>query len=303
MTAPTDVTEPADVPEPADVTEPTPVPAARRRGPKRKSPWLHVFMIPFTILYISPLVFVVAVAVRPFDDVMRRGLAAVPRSLTLDGFTLAFGPATRNALLNSAVVTVSAVVATLFLASLSAYALSRFRIPFRRTILLTMLAGNLLPPQILLIPVAKITEGLGIYDSLLALIVVQVGFGLGFYTFVLHGFMRGIPGEVFEAAVMDGAGPVRSYLQIVLPLCRPPLAALGALATTWIFNDLIWAMTVLRTEAKFPITAALLNLQGGFVSQWNLVAAGSLIAAIPPAIVFFAFQRHFVSGLLVGSNR
>lgn len=285
---------------PLPVTATTP---PRRRGPNRRSPWLHVFMIPFTLLYISPLVFVASVAVRPFDDVMQRGLAAIPTSFSLDGFALAFGPATRNALLNSAIVTVTAVILSLFLASLCAYALSRFQIPYRRTILLTMLAGNLLPPQILLIPVAKITEGLGIYDSLLALIVVQVGFGLGFYTFVLHGFMRGIPREVFEAAVMDGAGPVRSYLQIVLPLCRPSLAALGALATTWVFNDLIWAMTVLRTETKFPITAALLNLQGGFISQWNLVAAGSIIAAIPPAIVFFAFQRHFVSGLLVGSSK
>ncbi|WP_277051284.1 ABC transporter permease subunit, partial [Ruania albidiflava] len=111
------------------------------------------------------------------------------------------------------------------------------------------------------------------------------------------------PAEVFEAAVIDGAGPVRIYAQVVLPLTRPALAALTALATTWIFNDLIFAMTVLRTETKFPITAALLNLQGGFVSQWNVVAAGSIIAAIPTAIVFFIFQKQFVSGLLVGTNK
>ena len=95
-----------------------------------------------------------------------------------------------GALSNSVIVTVCTVIAVLFLASLAAFALSRYRIPAGRAILLLMLAGNLLPPQILLIPVAKICELIGIYDTLFALIVVQVGFGMGFFTFVLHGFMR-----------------------------------------------------------------------------------------------------------------
>jgi len=89
----------------------------------------------------------------------------------------------------------------------------------------------------------------------------------------------------------------------VLPLCRPALAALAALATTWVYNDLIWAMTVLQTDTKFPITAALLNLQGGYSNSWNVIAAGSLVAAVPTAVVFFAFQKQFVSGLLMGSNK
>ena len=166
-----------------------------------------------------------------------------------------------------------------------------------------MLAGNLLPPQILLIPVSKICEMLGIYDHLFALIAVQVGFGMGFFTFVLYGFMRSLPDEMFEAAKIDGAGELRTYAVMVLPLCRPALAALAALESTWIFNDLLWALTVLRTDTKFPITAALLNLQGGYTTSWNVVAAGSLIAAVPTTIVFFAFQKHFVSGLLVGANK
>src|SRR6185437_833342 len=114
-----------------------------------------------------------------------------------------------------------------------------------------------LPAQILLIPVARITDTLGIGDSLFALILVQVAFGLGFYTFVLYGFMRSIPAEIFEAARVDGAGELRVYLRLVLPLTRPSLAALAALATTWVWNDLLWALTVIRTESKFPINAEL----------------------------------------------
>jgi multiple sugar transport system permease protein len=269
-----------------------------------RSPWLHVAMIPVTLLWLSPIVFVLFVAIRSYDDLAGRGLGAFPASFSTEGFATALTDGgVLQALGNSLVVTAWAVFASLALSSVAAYALSRFAIPGRRTILLTMLAGNLLPPQILLVPVASITEAIGIADTRTALVVVQVGFGIGFYTFVLHGFMRSLPSEVFEAARLDGAGPGGIFWRIVLPLSRPSLAALAALATTWIFNDLIWAMTVLRTESKFPITAALLNLQGGYASAWNVVAAGSLIAAIPTAIVFFMFQKQFVSGLLVGANK
>lgn len=285
------------------VATPASRPPIRKPKPAR-SPWLHVGMIPLTLLWLSPIVFVIFVAIRPFDDLAERGLGAFPTSISWEGFSTAFaGGGLMRALGNSIVVTAVGVVLSLALSACAAYALSRFAIPGRRTILLTMLAGNLLPPQILLVPVSAITESVGIYDTLTALIVVQVGFGIGFYTFVLHGFMRGLPNEVFEAARIDGAGAGRIFWKIVLPLSRPSLAALGALATTWIFNDLIWAMTVLRTEAKFPITAALLNLMGGYSSAWNVIAAGALVAAVPTAIVFFAFQKQFVSGLLVGSNK
>ncbi|SMH38163.1 carbohydrate ABC transporter membrane protein 2, CUT1 family [Rathayibacter oskolensis] len=284
---------------------PDAAPAASSRPRRVKGSWIfHAVMAPIAVLWVLPMVFVLFVAVRSFDDITSNGLGALPSSFSLDGFVTVFTAGlVGEALVNSVIVTVFTVLLSLLLASWAAFALSRFAIPFRRGILLLMLAGNLLPPQILLIPVSRITESLGIYDTLFALVVVQVGFGLGFYTFVLHGFMRSIPAEIFEAAQVDGAGAIRTYWRIILPLCRPSLAALGALATTWIWNDLIWAVTVLRTETNFPITAALLNIQGGYVSQWNVVASGAVVAAIPTAIVFFAFQKQFVSGLTLGSGK
>lgn len=281
-------------------------PPQRRGSPRHgRHGWVfHAVMTPVTLLWVLPLVFVILISVRSFDDIAVRGLGALPRGLTLEAFRTAWvGGSIGGALRNSLIVTACTVVAVLFLSSLAAFALSRYRIPFRRGFLLLMLAGNLLPPQILLIPVSKICESLGIYDTLFALVVVQVGFGMGFFTFVLHGFMRSLPDEIFEAAKIDGAGDLRTYATMVMPLCRPALAALAALESTWVFNDLLWALTVLRTDTKFPITAALLNLQGGYTTSWNVVAAGSLIAAVPTTIVFFAFQKHFVSGLLVGSSK
>lgn len=275
----------------------------RRRGRSRGIAF-HAILTLVSLLWLSPIVFVVIVSTRTFDDIALNGLGALPDTFTWAAYPTAFDSGgVGQGLKNSIIVTLATVVVTLALASMAAFALSRYRIPFRRTLLLIMLAGNLLPPQILLIPVARITEALGIYDTLLAVILVQVGFGLGFYTFVLHGFMRSLPKEVFEAALLDRCGPVQTYWRIVLPLTRPSLAALAALATTWVFNDLLWALTTLRSEAKFPITAALLNLQGAYASSWNLLAAASLMAAVVPAIVFFAFQKQFVSGLLVGTNK
>jgi multiple sugar transport system permease protein len=284
---------------------PTAPAAGTASAGRRRRGWVfHAVMVPLTLLWVAPMVFVVIVALRSFDDISSHGLASLPHSFTVAAFGTAFGDGGMGAaLLSSAEITVPGVLLSLWLASMAAFALSRYRVPFRRAILLTMLAGNLLPPQILLIPVAHIAESLGIYDTLVGLVAIHVGFGLGFYTFVLHGFMRSIPTEITDAALIDGAGPVQVYGRIILPLCRPSLAALAALATTWIFNDLIWALTVLRTQARFPVTAALLNLQGGYVSNWNVVAAGSLLAAVPTAAVFFAFQRHFVSGLLMGSSK
>jgi multiple sugar transport system permease protein len=274
----------------------------RRRG---RYGWVfHVVMTPVAVLWVLPLAFVVLIAVRSFDDIATNGLGSWPHEFTLSAFHTAWSDGSIGlALGNSIVITISVVVLVLFLSSLSAFALSRYRIPFGRAILLIMLAGNLLPPQILLIPVAKICEMLGIYDTLFAVVAVQVGFGMGFFTFVLYGFMRSLPNELFEAARIDGAGDLRIYATMVMPLCRPALAALAALESTWVFNDLLWALTVLRTDTKFPVTASLLNLQGGYSSSWNVIAAGSLIAAIPTTIVFFAFQRQFVSGLLVGVNK
>jgi multiple sugar transport system permease protein len=275
---------------------------AQRRGRRRWA--FHAVMAPLTLIWVAPMVFVLILAFRSFDDIAQNGTAAWPRTFTWTGFHTALTTGEMGrALWISIQVTVPAVLLSLLLASWAAYALSRHPVPGRRAILLLMLAGNLLPPQILLIPVSRVMDSLGIYDTLFALVAIHVGFGLGFYTFVLHGFMRSIPAELTEAARIDGAGSVAIYAKIIMPLCRPSLAALGALATTWIFNDLIWSITVLRTEAKLPVTAALLNLQGGYTSNWNVVAAASVVAAVPTAIVFFAFQRHFVSGLLMGSTK
>ncbi|MFD0310263.1 carbohydrate ABC transporter permease [Streptomyces sp. NPDC127119] len=274
--------------------------ALRRR--RAATAGFHLGAGTLAVLWLLPIALVLVTSLRSFDDIAAHGLGSWPHSFTLGNFGQAWNDGgQQRALINSLLVTVPAVLVTLALAAMAAFGLSRYDMPFRRSLLLLMLGGNLLPPQILLIPVSKLSELLGIYDTLPALVGVQIGFGVGFYVFVLHGFMRSIPPEIQQAAVVDGAGPWQIFWRIILPLTRPALAALSALSFTWIFNDLLWAITVLRSDTKMPITAALIGLQGQYVSMWNVIAAGSVIAAAPTVIVFLRFQRHFVAGLNLGA--
>ncbi|MFF2852234.1 carbohydrate ABC transporter permease [Streptomyces sp. NPDC058001] len=274
--------------------------ALRRR--RAATAGFHLGAGTLAVLWLLPIALVLVTSLRSFDDIAAHGLGSLPHSFTLDNFRQAWvDGGQQRALINSLIVTVPCVIATLALAAMAAFALSRYALPLRRALLLLMLGGNLLPPQILLIPVSKLSELMGIHDTLPALIGVQIGFGVGFYVFVLHGFMRSIPDEIQQAAVIDGASPWQIFWRIILPLTRPALAALSALSFTWIFNDLLWAITVLRSDEKMPITAALIGLQGQYVSMWNVIAAGSVIAAAPTVAVFLRFQRHFVAGLNLGA--
>jgi multiple sugar transport system permease protein len=279
-------------------------PAAARRplGKRLRTVGFHTGASALSLLWFLPIALILVMSFRSTDDVLGNGLNALPHSFAPGNYAAAWsGGGMQQALINSAIVSVPAVALTLLLASMAAFALSRYRIPLRRTLILMMLGGNLLPPQILLVPVAKLSQVFGIYDSLPTLIAVEVGFGLGFYVFVLQGFMRTIPAEIQHAALLDGAGPFQIYWRIILPLTRPALAALGALSFTWVFNDLLWPITVLITQSKMPVTPALLSLQGQYVSYWNVIAAGSVIAAIPTVAVFLRFQRHFIAGLNLGA--
>ena len=279
--------------------------AVRRRSQrarKARTVGFHMTASILSLLWVGPLVMVVALSFRSFDDILGNGLLAAPRSFTVHGYTDAWGRGGgRRGMINSFIITLPALTIALILSSLAAFGMSRYRVPFRRTILLIMLGGNLLPPQIMLIPLARNAEALGIFDTYYAVIILHAAFGLGFYVFVLYGFMLAIPSEIQQAAVIDGATPFQIYRTIILPLSRPALASMGALGFTWIFNDLLWSITVLRSESKMPVTASLLGLQGTYVSNWGLISAATITAAIPTLIVFLLFQKSVVGGLTLGA--
>ena len=214
---------------------------------------------------------------------------------------------------NSLLVTVPAVLLTLFLASCTAFVLARFSYRFNLTLLGVFLAANLLPPQALLIPIFRLYREIPLpefmsdsgqmLNSFWGLILINVAFQLGFCTFVLSNYMKTLPFELYESAQVDGASVFRQYWQLTMPLCRPALAALATLQTTWIYNEFFWATVLIQTGDKLPITSSLNNLRGQFFTDYNLLSAGSVLVALPVLIVFFALQKQFVSGLTLGATK
>ena len=214
---------------------------------------------------------------------------------------------------NSLLITVPAVLLTLFLASCTAFILARFDYRFNIALLGVFLAANLLPPQALLIPIFRLynvvplplflSDTGEVLGSFWGLILINVAFQLGFCTFVLSNYMKALPRELYEAAEVDGASVARQFWQITLPLCRPALAALAVLETTFIYNEFFWATVLLQDNSKFPITSSLNQLRGQFFVDYNLLSAGSVLVALPVLVVFFALQKHFVAGLTLGSTK
>lgn len=216
--------------------------------------------------------------------------------------------------MNSLIITVPAVVLTLFLSSLAAFVLARFSYRFNLALLGFFLAANLLPPQALLVPVFRIyrvvplpywmSDTGHLLGSYWGLIIINVAFQMGFCTFVLSNYMKTLPREIYEQAEVDGANVWRQYWQLTMPLVRPALAALATLQTTWVYNEFFWATVLLGGRGdKFPITSALNNLKGQFFTDYNLLSAGSVLIALPVLLVFFVLQRQFVAGLTLGSTK
>lgn len=178
-------------------------------------------------------------------------------------------------------------------------------------LLMLFTAGNPLPPQVLMVPLYALflkiplpwwmSDSMTLYDSFWALILVNVGFQIGFCVFVLAHLMRTLPQEILEAAIVDGAGVWTQFWRITLPLCRPALAALATLEFTWIYHDFLWAL--ISNPEKPPIMSSLNNLRGQFFTDCNLLAAGSVLVALPTVLVFLLLQRHFIAGLTPGSGK
>ena len=263
-----------------------------------------ILLVSITIIWLVPLFVALVTAFRSNDDMLLRGFLSWPKSLSIQSFIDAWERGGLSKFLpNSFIITLPSLVLTLFLSSLAAYALVRFKFPFRRLIFYTYIGGMMLPFQILLLPVFKQMDVLGLHDTYLALIIVHTTFQLGFCTFVLRNYMTTIPIQLFEAAKMDGCGEFKMYRKIMLPLVLPAFAALATLEFTWIFNDYLWPLILLRTSDKMPVTAGLAILQGQYIQDWTVIIAGALMATIPTILVFMFLQRYFIKGLTLGSNK
>ncbi|MCT1866314.1 carbohydrate ABC transporter permease [Dermabacter sp. p3-SID358] len=286
--------------------------------PKKKNltvsrAFLNVFLMIVALAWLFPLLWALFNSFRDYSYTSQHGYFSFG-GFTLDNFVNAWeqGGFTQS-FLNSLIITFFAVLFTLALSSCMAFVLARFSFKFNLAMLAFFVAANLLPPQSLLVPIYRmfmwipIPEFLSasgsLLDTHLGVIIVNTAFQTGFCTFVLANYMKAIPAEIYEAADVDGASVWSQFWTLTIPLCRTPLAALATLQTAWIYNEFFWATVLLQKGDKFPVTSSLNNLKGSFFTDYNLLSAGSILAALPILILFFVLQRQFVSGLTMGSTK
>ncbi len=289
--------------------------AARRHKRVRRYS-LHAFLLAASVLWLVPIAWIFYTSLRPYADTggHPRGYVSIGGAYNLDNFVTAWERGNiPHYFLNTLFVLVPAVVLVLLFASMMAFAVSRYSWRLNLTLLLVFTGANLLPPQVIITPLFRMYLALPLppllsdngvfYNQFFGLIVIHLAFQLGFCTFVLSNYMKTLPKELNEAAIVDGAGVWRTYWSVILPLTRPALAALATLQVTWIYNDFFWAIVLMKDGARMPITSALNNLRGQYFTDNNMMAAGAIMVAIPTLIVFFALQKQFVSGLTLGSTK
>jgi multiple sugar transport system permease protein len=242
-------------------------------------------------------------SLRSFEEVMAGNYWGWPRSINfIENYRAVFQQtAMARYFLNSLIITLPSVAGVLVLSTLTGYVLSRHRFPGARLMFALFVGGNFLPAQIMMIPVRDLMVTLGLYDTYLALILFHTAFQTGFATLFMRNFIAALPDELFQAARAEGASPYQTLRYVVVPLVRPALAALAILTFTFVWNDYFWAIVLTQSDAVKPVTAGLNNLRGEWVSAWNLVAAATIMVAVPPVTMFFLMQRHFIAGLTMGA--
>jgi multiple sugar transport system permease protein len=285
-------------------TEQRPIAGAAHRSKMPDQIAKYILLTLFTLTWLLPVFATLMTSFRTMDDITINGLWSIPQTISLVKFGEAWKQAhIRQYLLNSFIITIPSLIGMLFFSSLSAYALARFKFKGNLFVYFIYVGGTMLPFQILLLPVFRLTNALGMYDTYGALIIIHIAFQLGFCTFVMRNFMRTVPGEILDAARVDGCGEFRIYWQIMLPLSLPSLAALATLEFTWVFNDFLWALILLQSDSLRPVTAGLATLRGQYVTDWPLITAGALLATLPTVLVFVFLQRYFIQGLTLGSGK
>lgn len=206
-----------------------------------------------------------------------------------------------QAFVNSTIVTVSSVTLTLVIGSMAAYGLARLKGWKSALIFGFIVLGMAVPPQANMIPQYVQLDRLGLLDSLTGLILIMVVTGLPVATFIMGGFMKTLPEEMFEAAAVDGVGPVRSYLSIAVPLSVPSLAATAIFLFVIQWNELLYPLLLIQSPDKETIPLRLLNFQGEFLTNYPLLFTGVVIASIPVTVLYVLLQRYFVEGMTAGA--
>ena len=265
--------------------------------------WLYAVALPVALLiWLFPLLGVALTSVRPASDLAQGNYFGMPSGIALENYVFIFTQTPIGQyMLNSLWVTIPTVIGAVSLSLMTGFALAVYGFRANILVFFMFVAGNFVPFQILMVPVRDMTLQLGMYDTWYGLALFHIAFQTGFCTLFMRNFIKALPYELIEAARVEGVSEWRIFWFIVLPLMRPAIAALSVLVFTFIWNDFFWATVLTQGVDSQPITAGLSSLNGQWIAQWHLVSAGSILAALPPVLMFFMMQKHFIAGLTLGA--
>ena len=265
---------------------------------------LYLLLTLLLIIFMTPVYGAIVTAFKSQAEVSAGGYWTPPTSLAGDNFARVMDPEQGNLglyLKNSLLLTVPASIFSISLGTLAGYGLGKYSFRGDGVLFVFIVAGMFLPPQIALIPVFRLMNHIGLYDTLWAVIIVHTAFGIPICTLVMRNFFQIVPNALREAALIDGANEYSIFFRIMLPLTLPALAVLATLQFTWIWNDFLWPFILTQKADSRTIMVGILNLTGQYTVDWGGQAAASLIGSLPTLFIFIFFQRYFIKGLTLGA--
>ncbi|MBT2395661.1 carbohydrate ABC transporter permease [Streptomyces sp. ISL-100] len=265
---------------------------------------VSVFLILVALFWLMPTIGLLFSSLRNPTDIAETGwwkAFSAPSELTLDNYAnLLDNNTIVDSLLTTIMITVPSTVLVVVIGSLAGYAFAWMDFPGRDWWFLVVVGLLVVPVQVALVPVSELFGKIGIFETTAGVVLFHVAFGLPFAIFLLRNFFAEIPRELLEAARLDGAGEIRLFTRVVMPLGGPAIASLGIFQFLWVWNDMLVAL-IFADSANPPITVALQRQVRQFGNNIDILAPGAFISMIIPLIVFFAFQRQFVSGVMAGA--
>ncbi|MFI1927890.1 MULTISPECIES: carbohydrate ABC transporter permease [unclassified Streptomyces] len=276
--------------------------SALRRG--LGNSMVQAVLVVIGLLWLTPLAGLLVSSLRSAQDTAKGGwwtAITSPGQLSFDNYTSLLGNAgMTQAFWNTVLISVPTTLLVVAIAALAGYAFAWLEFPGRDALFLLVVALLVVPVQIGLLPVAKLFGQLGLFGTIPGVVLFHVSYGLPFAIFLLRNYFAEIPREMLEAARMDGGNEWRIFTRLVLPVGRPALASLAIFQFLWVWNDMLVALLFADSSSQ-PLTVELQSQIRQFGSNIDVLAPGAFLSLIVPVAVFFAFQRHFVQGVMAGS--
>ncbi|MET7685464.1 carbohydrate ABC transporter permease [Streptomyces sp. NPDC005423] len=265
---------------------------------------VQFFLIVVGLFWLVPTIGLLLSSLRSPQDMSASGwwkVFSAPSQLTFHSYkTLLENGDITKSLLNTVLITVPATLLVVVIGSLAGYAFAWMEFPGRDWWFLGVVSLLVVPVQVALIPIAELFGRIGLFGTIFGVVLFHVGFGLPFAVFLLRNFFAEIPRELLEAARLDGAGELRLFTRVVMPLGGPAIASLGIFQFLWVWNDMLVALVFTKSSTQ-PITVALQTQVRQFGNNIDVLAPGAFISMVIPLAVFFAFQRQFVTGVMAGA--